>query len=107
MNTALMFSTGKDDWQTPPELFADLHREFGFTLDVAANKRNTLCEEYCVDGLNADWRHLGGACWCNPPYSRGLQGKFIAAADYWRQAGVTTVMLLPTRTDTKAFHRYV
>src|SRR5690348_12499528 len=107
MRTKLMFSTGKDDWRTPPELFAALNTEFGFVVDVAANQSNSLCEEWAVDGLTFDWRLALGSCWCNPPYSRGLQGKFIAKAAFERERGVTTVMLLPARTDTKAFHAHI
>lgn len=35
------FSTGKDDWGTPQDLFDALNKEFGFTLDPCAddNKR--------------------------------------------------------------------
>jgi hypothetical protein len=44
------------------------------------------------------------AVYVNPPYSRGLQAKFIAKAASERLKGVTTVMLIPARTDTKAFH---
>lgn len=116
MNTALMFSTGKDDWRTPPDLFARLNAEFGFTLDVAASAENSLCEEWLSEGpgggaLGESWAHVQQfstpICWCNPPYSRGLQGKFIAKASLERVNGVTTVMLLPARTDTKAFHTYI
>lgn len=105
----VVFSSGKDNWRTPRQIFDPLHAEFGFTLDVAANKRNTLCDEYMGNALDpsANWSHLGGACWCNPPYSRGRQAKFIEAAALWRWRGVTTVMLIPARTDTKAFHRYI
>src|SRR5262245_6438778 len=124
MNTALMFSTGKDDWQTPPELFARLDAEFNFYIDGAASQHNTLCSAYygpdsaserlsCRDALIEDWAwHLGSlkptrAVYVNPPYSRGLQGKFIAKAASERRKGVTTVMLLPARTDTRAFHDHI
>ena len=30
------FSTGKDDWGTPQDLFDALNKEFGFTLDPCA-----------------------------------------------------------------------
>jgi phage N-6-adenine-methyltransferase len=114
MNTAVMFSSAKDDWQTPPELFAQLNAEFGFTIDVAANKENHLCPDWfgpgrggTEDALLLPWGHVG-PCWCNPPYSRGLQAKFIAKAAYERaRAGVTTVMLVPARTDTRAFHNFI
>jgi phage N-6-adenine-methyltransferase len=122
VNTDLMFSTGKDDWATPPELFEALDREFGFALDAAANSTNHKCAawfgpdhpvEWCRDGLAADWAWTGGPIWINPPYSRGLQGRFIerAAAFVSRRVfGVPdrmVVMLLPARTDTKAFHAHI
>ena len=116
MNTALMFSTGKDDWQTPPELFAQLDAEFHFVCDVAATRENRLCplwfgpDSHFGSALGLkDWRFNEVPCayWCNPPYSKGLQGKFIARAALERQHGITTVMLIPARTDTRAFHQYV
>lgn len=122
MNTALMFSTGKDDWQTPLDLFAALDAEFGFDIDVAALETNALKDEYFGpdrirpdrrDALTISWRcsagrsQSPGVCWCNPPYSRGQQKHFIAKAARERLNGVTTVMLLPARTDTKAFHDHI
>jgi phage N-6-adenine-methyltransferase len=113
----VLFSTGKDDWETPPELFAALDAEFGFTVDAAATCDNTYCPMwfgldsvpggYAYDALTTDWSLYGGPFWCNPPYSRGLQGKFIAKAAAERLRGCTTVMLLPARTDTKAFHEHI
>jgi phage N-6-adenine-methyltransferase len=120
MRNALMFSTGKDDWQTPPELFAALDAEFYFAMDVAADDKNRLTACWLGpghtvggpsydDALSVEWpaARSWGPCWCNPPYSRGLQSKFIAKAALERTKGVTTVMLLPARTDTKAFHDHV
>lgn len=116
MNSAVMFSTGKDDWQTPPELFAQLHAEFDLCVDVAASAKNCLLPDYFgpdnpkhPDALDEQWSQFGtlSRCWCNPPYSRGLKDKFIAKASMERVNGVTTVMLLPARTDTKAFHAHV
>lgn len=112
MNTALMFSSAKDDWQTPKEVFCRLHAEFDFDIDVAASADNALCDEWFYDALKANWELSYASkrppvCWCNPPYSRGLQGKFIAKAASERLRGVTTVMLIPARTDTKAFHAHI
>lgn len=121
MNKVVLFSSARDDWQTPPELFAALDAEFGFDVDVAANAENTLKDEYLgpdrgrpdrVDALSVSWSRLTSratraVCWCNPPYSRGLQGKFIAKAAEEAKRGATVVMLIPARTDTKAFHRFI
>lgn len=114
---AVLFASGKDDWQTPPDLFAKLDAEFGFDVDVAADFGTSLCPYFFnagSDTLAADWStafarflHRPPVCWCNPPYSRGLQPRFIAKAATERRKGVTTVMLLPARTDTKAFHGHI
>jgi phage N-6-adenine-methyltransferase len=114
---AVHYSTGKDDWQTPPELFAKLDAEFGFTLDVAATAKNAKCEHFLggkhyPDSLAVAWHECRPwgeppVCWMNPPYSRWLQRKFIAKASEERYRGVTTVALLPARTDTLAFHMHI
>ena len=58
------FSTGKDDWGTPRELFETLDKEFHFTLDACANDKNHKCEKYYTieqDGLSKSW---GGVRQC-------------------------------------------
>lgn len=48
------FSTGKDDWGTPQDLFDALNKEFGFTLDPCADDNNHKCAKYYTveqDGL--------------------------------------------------------
>jgi phage N-6-adenine-methyltransferase len=113
MNTAVLFSSKKDDWETPPELFNALDAEFDFDLDVAANSVNAKCANYWTaenDALSRDWMwplEYPIVCWCNPPYSRGQQPKFIAKAAEEARKGATVVMLLPARTDTKAFHAHI
>jgi phage N-6-adenine-methyltransferase len=120
MNNAVMFSSASDTWETPQALFDELDREFHFTLDVAATDANRKCCAYfgpdhkiphLRDGLAVRWaietEWSRERCWMNPPYSRGLQGKFIAKAAEERVRGILTVALLPARTDTKAFHRYL
>ena len=122
MNNALMFSSATDEWETPQAFFDALDAEFHFTLDVAASAVNRKCylyygpdhlEPQYRDGLANDWwmGRPGEVAWCNPPYSRGLQGKFIAKAAHEARKGagglLTVVMLLPARTDTKAFHVHI
>lgn len=105
-------STGKDDWATPREFFAQLNDEFHFHMDLAANSENHLCEHWFgPDHLlpsRRDALEWPRACWdgwayVNPPYSRGLQARFIQLCAEHRRA----VMLLPARTDTKVFHRFI
>ncbi len=121
MNAAVLFSSATDEWATPQAFFDALDVEFGyFAVDAAAREGNCLCSAYFgpdnrhyPDALAVDWAGFidrllkPGPVWCNPPYSRGLQGKFIAKAAAERLRGVLTVMLLPVRTDTKAFHAHI
>lgn len=101
-----LFSSAKDDWETPAWLFGLLDAEFNFTLDAAANPANTKCARYWTqedDGLAQPWE---GQVWCNPPYSRGV-GVWIAKAAAEAAKGATVVLLLPARTDTRWFHDHV
>ena len=115
MNTALMFSSASDEWETPQWLFDSLQKEFDLNFDLAAsdgNKKIFNCYLKEDDALSRSWIEgkivIGcGRGWCNPPYSRGLCAKFIAKAAEERLKGFLTVMLLPARTDTKAFHTHI
>jgi hypothetical protein len=120
MNNALMFSSKSDEWETPQDLYDQLHAEFNFDVDAAATAENTKCPSWygpggiygweCgIDAMLCEAGHVDEAqfvsvwAWCNPPYSRGLQSRFIEAAARRREV----VMLLPARTDTKAFHAHI
>lgn len=70
------FSTGKDDWGTPQDLFDALNEEFNFTLDPCADNNNHKCAKYYTieqDGLAQSW--AGETVFCNPPYSRKNKNK--------------------------------
>lgn len=43
------FSTGKDDWGTPQDLFDALNKEFNFTLDPCADDNNHKCAKYYTE----------------------------------------------------------
>ena len=104
-------STGKDDWETPQEFFDALDAEFHFTLDACATPENAKCARYFTpeqDGLRQDWQ--GETVWCNPPYSQKKPGQkawIQKCHDEAQKPGTTCVMLIPARTDTKAFHEYI
>lgn len=107
----IVFSHNKDIWETPKDFFETLNKEFNFTLDVAASENNTLCGVNYIDekidalGINTQW-YNSSAAFGNPPYSKWQ--KFVAKAyEQWLKHGFTIVMLLPARTDTKAFHNYI
>jgi len=101
MNKGL-YTSNKDDWETPQELFDELDREFHFTLDVCATEDNAKCDRFYTkenDGLSKDW--LDEMVFMNPPYGREI-GKWVEKASQYKVAA-----LLPARTDTKWFHDYI
>lgn len=111
---AVMFSRQSDKRRTPPGFFQELHREFTFAVDVAASPTSTLCREWVGpshtsrrrrNALAIDWRELGGVVWMNPPFS-GCQ-LFMTKAALERRRGVTTVALVPARTETAWWHEHV
>lgn len=60
LNKAL-FSSAKEDWETPQDFFDALDQEFHFDLDPCADDTNAKCAEYYTkeqNGLLKDW---GGA----------------------------------------------
>lgn len=62
MNKAL-FSSSRDDWETPPEFFEELNKEFNFDLDPCALPKTAKCERYFTpddDGLAQTWIAPGG-----------------------------------------------
>ena len=104
---AVHFSSEDMCWETPPELFAQLDAEFGFTLDVAASAANAKCTRFFTeadDGLAQDWSR--DRCWMNPPYGREI-GKWMAKAHAESLRGALVVCLIPSRTDTAWWHDHI
>ena len=98
------FSSRTDEWATPQDFFDELNKEFRFTLDPCADKSNAKCAKYYThkdDGLSKDWS--GERVFCNPPYGREI-GKWIKKA---HDSNALVVMLIPARTDTKAWHEHI
>lgn len=52
------YMSDRMDWETPADLFAKLHDEFGFTLDAAASSSNHKCAKYYThedSAFNHEW----------------------------------------------------
>jgi phage N-6-adenine-methyltransferase len=76
-------------------------------LDACATAENAKCARYfdrATDGLSQRWE---GVVWCNPPYGREI-GLWVKKAWESVQSGDAEVVMLlvPSRTDTKWWHRY-
>ena len=103
-----LFSSKTGEWETPVTFFATLDAEFHFTLDVCARPENAKCLRFFSpeqDGLAQSW--AGEICFCNPPYGQEI-GKWVRKEyEESRQPKTIVVCLLPARTDTRWWHRYV
>lgn len=106
--SAYMQVVGKtDEWSTPQWLFDQLDAEFHFTLDPCSTDENAKCEKHYTkeqDGLAQDWS--GETVFCNPPYGREMT-RWVQKCSTSAGRGTTVVLLIPVRTDTKAFHEYI
>lgn len=94
-----------DNWLTPPWLLKMLGGWQAFDLDPCAMENQpwpTARRHYTVrdNGLILPW---SGEVLLNPPYRRGLLGRFMARmADHGRG-----IALIFARTETATFFRYV
>ena len=98
----ILYRSGSDLWETPQDFFDRLDTVFHFDVDVCAVPENSKCKRFYTpeqDGLKQEWT---GVCWCNPPYSK--VGEWVKKA---YESNALTVMLIPARTDTKWFHKYI
>ena len=100
------FSMESNEWETPQELYDELNKEYGFTLDPCATKESAKCDKYYTEednGLIQDW---GGVVFMNPPYGRQIN-KWIEKAYKESLKGATVVCLIPARTDTRYWWDYI
>jgi phage N-6-adenine-methyltransferase len=106
MNNELFFSSVTDEWGTPKEVFAVLNEEFGFTLDPCSNGSNgktARCFTLAENGLLKSWRDE--TVFLNPPYS-DIERWMAKAYGAARDDNAIVVCLVPSRTDTKWWHKY-
>lgn len=107
MNRDVYSSSKSNEWETPQHLYDELDKEFHFTLDPASTHDNAKCDKHYTqeeNGLDKDWS--GETVFCNPPYGRELP-LWIEKAARSAGGGTTVVMLIPARTDTRAFHDFI
>jgi len=99
------FTSKSQTWNTPKDFFDKLDAVWGFEVDTACLEESALCKEYFTpetDGLNSSWNNK--VCWNNPPYNDIKSWTQKCYVEFI--AGSTVVQLIPSRTDTKAFHDY-
>jgi len=100
------FKSNSVEQSTPLNLFTPLKVEFNIKLDVCASKNNYKCERYFTKEDNALLKEWNGVCWMNPPFSRDLK-KWVEKAYNASLKGNIIVCLLPVRSNTKWWHKFV
>ncbi len=106
----VIFSSTNDSWETPDDLLAWIDPLGLIQIDAAANEFNHKQARWFgpggefEDALAETFVWPRGVYWLNPPYSKGLQRKFVEKAHQAAAGGSVVFMLLPARTDTRLFH---
>jgi len=105
--TDVMFSSTSVEWDTPQSFYDKLDKKYNFTLDPCATKNSAKCWQYFTkedDGLSQDWS--GHTVFMNPPYGRGISKWIEKAYAESKKPNTKVVCLIPSRTDTKYWHKY-
>ena len=96
------FKSLKQDWKTPKEFLIKLEKEFGKLFDPCPSKNYTNGGD--INGLEIEWKKKN---FCNPPYKSKEQDAFVKKGfEEWKK-GKLVIFLLPARTDTIRFHKYL
>lgn len=87
----------RQNWTTPRDFFDRLHGEYAFTLDGASEPGNGLLPQSSTADAPLSWR--GERVFCNPPWSDIPPFVELAAS------AELAVLLVPSRTNARWFHR--
>lgn len=103
-------SSKTDEWNTPKALYEGLNKEFNFNLDPCCRVDTAKCDLFYTineDGLSKSWSNK--RVFCNPPYSRNNLKYWVEKAhnEVLYNNCELVVMLIPSRTDTRYFHKFI
>ena len=108
-----LFSSKSDEWTNPKHIIDYIEQSYYISIDLAATEDNAVAIHYSTQ-LDAEYLlnikpklyALNGVensiAYCNPPYSQWQ--KFVKMIS---ESEIPCIMLLPARTDTKAFHEFI
>jgi phage N-6-adenine-methyltransferase len=107
---AAMHSSESVEWNTPLSVFDPLDDQYHFDLDPCSDGTNARCGRFFTakqDGVKQVWN--ANAVWLNPPYARGVTGKWMRKAYESVAKGdcKTLVALIPVRSGSKWFQEWV
>lgn len=102
------FSSEDNTYETPQDFFDKLNSKYNFTLDPCCTSETAKCDKFFTiedDGLKQSWENE--IVFCNPPYGRELPKWVEKCYDEAKDNNALVVMLIPARTDTKYFHKFI
>ena len=97
------FKSKVQNWETPDDLYNEVHRMFNFTRDVCASESNTKCSKFWTEEDSCLDKTWDGVNWMNPPFKN--MKHFVKKA-YDERHDAVTVCLIPARTNTNWWHEY-
>lgn len=101
------FSSDDQRWATPKPLFDRFNEVFNFKLDPCCSHKTAKCEKHFTvdeDGLKQSW-FAEGNTYVNPPFGKKLYD-WVAKSYYESIKGIIVADLIPSRTDTRAWHDF-
>ncbi|KKN40572.1 hypothetical protein LCGC14_0732080 [marine sediment metagenome] len=92
-----MLTSLNQDWRTPKRIYEELNKEFKFKFDPCPSNAK-------FNGLEIEWKKSN---YCNPPYTTKIQNAFVKKAWEESRKGKLCVLLLPVRTSSKRWQKYI
>lgn len=102
------YMSESNEWATPQDFFDKLNKEFNFTLDPCSTKENAKCSKFYTikeNGLKQSWG--GETVFVNPPYGREIKDWVKKSYEESLKEDTIVVMLIPSRTDTLYWHKWI
>lgn len=96
------------DYLTPPEIIKKIlaeHERQSFDTDVCCTIHNIPAKTYYTEKENGLMQEWGDFNYCNPPFNECE--KWIKKASSEQEKGKTTIFLIPARTETAYWHKYI
>lgn len=105
-----LMSSASDTWLTPPEFLENIYKFSEIGLDPCSHPHSLVKSKNKIllpqDGLEVDWHKHEGMTFVNSPYGRKLK-LWVKKAVVEHGRGAEVLFLLPARTDTKAFQKWI
>lgn len=105
------YNSNTNDYKTPPAIYEMALKYLNidkFTLDACCSDKHIPSYLHFIKGKNDGLEeHWATYTWCNPPYNECE--KWVTKAYYEVEKGycAIAVLLLPVRTETKYWHKYI